>query len=204
MYLYYQRFQTDREHITSTLNGTKTVGYVSLRYTILANNFCPLKWALGFKEHQLNIIVKQAVLENIRGVSELFNSYRMFYKQGTDIGLASEFISERIHNSESVIFFAQNQDGDYLGFTQLYPTFSSVSAKKSWVLNDLFVAENARGFGVAKQLMDAAKALALETNANGIALETSESNHNAQALYESLGYEKSSGVYNYFLSLTLA
>ena len=78
-----------------------------------------LSLALGFKEHQLNIIVKQAVLENIRGVSELFNSYRMFYKQGTDIGLASEFISERIHNSESVIFFAQNQDGDYLGFTQL-------------------------------------------------------------------------------------
>jgi GNAT superfamily N-acetyltransferase len=160
--------------------------------------------ALGFKEHQLNISVKQAVLENIRGVSELFNSYRMFYKQGTDIDLASEFISERINNSESVIFFAQNQDGDYLGFTQLYPTFSSVSAKKSWVLNDLFVAENARGFGVAKQLMDAAKTLASETNANGIALETSEGNHNAQALYESLGYKKSSGVYNYFLSLTPA
>ena len=152
----------------------------------------------------MNISVKQAVLENIRGVSELFNSYRMFYKQGTDIDLASEFISERINNSESVIFFAQNQDGDYLGFTQLYPTFSSVSAKKSWVLNDLFVAENARGFGVAKQLMDAAKTLASETNANGIALETSEGNHNAQALYESLGYKKGSGVYNYFLSLTPA
>jgi ribosomal protein S18 acetylase RimI-like enzyme len=149
----------------------------------------------------LNISVKQAALENIKGVSELFNSYRMFYKQETDMGLASDFISERICNSESVIFIAQNQDGDYLGFTQLYPTFSSVSAKKSWVLNDLFVAEYARGLGVAKQLMSAANILASETNANGIALETSEDNHNAQALYESLGYEKSSGVYNYFLSI---
>ena len=64
--------------------------------------------------------------------------------------------------------------------------------------------EYARGLGVAKQLMRAANILASETNANGIALalETSEDHHNAQALYGSLGYEKSSGVYHYFLSIT--
>ena len=143
-------------------------------------------------------------MEDIDGVSELFNSYRMFYKQETDLGLASSYISERIRNSESVIFFAQDSEGNYLGFTQLYPTFSSVSAKKSWVLNDLFVAENARKIGVAKQLMNCAKKLALETDAKGIALETAENNFNAQALYESLGYVKSTGVYNYFLSTVSA
>ena len=152
----------------------------------------------------MNISVKKAVIEDINGVSELFNSYRMFYKQEADLGLASSFISERIRNSESVIFFAQDSEGNYLGFTQLYPTFSSVSAKKSWVLNDLFVAENSRKLGVAKQLMNCAKKLALETNANGIALETSENNFNAQVLYESLGYVKGTGVYNYFLSTVSA
>jgi GNAT superfamily N-acetyltransferase len=152
----------------------------------------------------LNISVKKAAIEDINGVSELFNSYRMFYKQETDLGLASSFISERIRNSESVIFFAQDSEGNYLGFTQLYPTFSSVSVKKSWVLNDLFVAENFRKFGIAKQLMNSAKKLAIETNANGIALETSENNFNAQALYESLGYVKGTGVYNYFLSTVSA
>lgn len=152
----------------------------------------------------MNISIKKAELENIEGVAELFNAYRMFYKQQSNLNLAADFISERIRNSESIIFFAQNQDGDYLGFTQLYPTFSSVSAKRSWVLNDLFVAENARGLGIAKRLMSAAKTLALETHANGIALETSTDNHNAQALYGSLGYEKSSGVYHYFLSITSA
>lgn len=70
------------------------------------------------------------------------------------------------------------------------------------MLNDLFVDEYARGLGVAKQLMRAANILASETNANGIALETSEDHHNTQALYGSLGYEKSSGVYHYFLSIT--
>ena len=72
------------------------------------------------------------------------------------------------------------------------------------MLNDLFVAENAREIGVAKQLMNCAKKLALETDANGIALETAENNFNAQALYESLGYVKSTGVYNYFLSTVSA
>ena len=153
------------------------------------------------KEYELNISVTKATLANIEGVSELFNLYRMFYKQETNLSLASDFISERIGNSESIICVAQNEAGDYLGFTQLYPIFSSVSAKKSWVLNDLFVIKNARGLGVAKKLMIAARTLALETNANGIALETSEENDNAQALYESLGYEKSNGVYHYFLSL---
>lgn len=64
--------------------------------------------ALGFKEHQLNISGKQASLENIKSVSSLFNAYRVFYKQETDIALASYFISKRIRNSESVIFYAQN------------------------------------------------------------------------------------------------
>ena len=92
----------------------------------------------------MNITVKKAAIEDIKDVSELFNLYRIFYKQESNIDLASSFISERIRNSESVIFFAQNLEGNYLGFIQLYPTFSSVSAKKSWVLNDLFVAEEVR------------------------------------------------------------
>ena len=70
------------------------------------------------------------MLEDVKGVSELFNLYRMFYKQEKNLSLASDFISERIRNSESIIFVAQIEAGDYLGFTQLYAIFSSVSAKK--------------------------------------------------------------------------
>jgi GNAT superfamily N-acetyltransferase len=152
----------------------------------------------------MKICVERATWLNLAGLAELFNSYRVFYKQDSNIDLATNFISERINNNESVIFYAHDQDDNYLGFTQLYPTFSSVAAQKSWVLNDLFVTPNARKQGVARQLMAAAKKLALETHANGIALETSEANVNAQALYKSLGYEKGTGVYHYFLSLPLA
>ena len=59
-----------------------------------------------------------------------------------------------------------------IGFTQLYPSFSSISMRRIWILNDLFVAEDRRGRGAAQRLLDAAKAYAVETNAKGLALST--------------------------------
>lgn len=91
---------------------------------------------------------------------------------------------------------------DVLGFTQLYPGFSSVSARPSWILNDLYVSPNARRAGVAKLLMNTAKDFADSTQAKGISLETSLDNVNAQALYETLGYKKSDGFYSYYLPLS--
>lgn len=149
----------------------------------------------------MEIFVKRASLEDAKNVAYLFNDYRVFYKQKSDITVALEFISERLDKNESVIFFAHDAKGDLLGFTQLYPSFSSVSAKRSWILNDLYVSSAARRLGVARKLMNAAKDFVISTDAKGISLETAPDNVNAQALYESLGYEKSSGFYSYYLSV---
>lgn len=149
----------------------------------------------------MSISIKRATLENLNEISELFNSYRIFYKQDSNLDLAISFISERMKNNESVIFYASNKSEEVLGFTQLYPTFSSVSAQSSWILCDLYVSSAARRLSVGKKLMEAAKEFAIENNAKGIALETGQNNVNAQALYESLGYERDSEVYNYFLTL---
>jgi len=149
----------------------------------------------------MSIGVKKAEIENLKEISELFNSYRVFYQQDSNADLAMNFIFDRLTNKDSVIFYAYDENGNVLGFTQLYPMFSSVSAQASWVLNDLYVSPSARRLGVAKKLMEAAKLFAIETKSKGIALETSKDNLNAQSLYESLGYKKETGVYNYFLSL---
>ncbi|WP_404465949.1 GNAT family N-acetyltransferase [Vreelandella aquamarina] len=149
----------------------------------------------------MEIVVKRASLEDAENVATLFNDYRVFYKQESNITVALEFISERLDKNESVIFFAQDAKGVLIGFTQLYPNFSSVSAKRSWILNDLYVSSAARRLGVARKLMNAAKDFAISTGAKGISLETAPDNVNAQALYESLGYEKSSGFYSYYLSV---
>ncbi|EIK52210.1 GCN5-like N-acetyltransferase [Stutzerimonas stutzeri TS44] len=127
-----------------------------------------------------------------------------FYGQETNLKLARDFITERLENSESTIFYAQTADGKYIGFTQLYPSFSSVSAQRSWILNDLYVSEEARGRGIGKKLLNKAKEYALITKAKGISLETAISNIQAQNLYESLGYIKDLDYYSYYLNLNKA
>ena len=134
-------------------------------------------------------------------VAALFNQYRIFYEQQDNLPLATSFIAERVSNSESVVFLALNEQGDSLGFTQLYPSFSSVSAQRIRILNDLFVAANLRGQGVGKALLNAARDFAISTDAKGIALETGEDNLGAQKLYQSLGYQRESDHYHYFLDL---
>ena len=148
----------------------------------------------------MKITVKRATLDDVDEIAKLFDGYRVFYEQKSDIDLAKKFLAARLRAEESVIFYVTNEQGEYLGFTQLFPSFSSVSAERMLILNDLFVAKTARGRGVGTMLMNAAKALALETNAKGVTLSTATDNHTAQSLYETLGYERDTEYCNYFLS----
>ncbi|MBA1279345.1 GNAT family N-acetyltransferase [Pseudomonas sp. MTM4] len=126
----------------------------------------------------------------------------MFYGQPSNLELARNFIAERIRNDESVIFYARDTAESYIGFTQLYPVFSSISARRSWILNDLYVAESARGRGVGRMLMNRAREHAIATGATGVSLETAKANAGAQRLYESLGYARDDEFYSYFLDLS--
>lgn len=66
----------------------------------------------------------------LAAVAPLFNNYRVFYGQPSDLALATSFLAERITNEESVILLAKDDSGKPVGFTQLYPSFSSVSAAR--------------------------------------------------------------------------
>jgi GNAT superfamily N-acetyltransferase len=138
--------------------------------------------------------------DHVELVAPLFDAYRIFYGQSSDFGGARIFLRERMEKNESVIFLAF-MDSEAVGFTQLYPSFSSISMKRVWILNDLFVAENARKQGVAEALMHRAKTLAVDTRSKGIALETGAENFGAQQLYEKLFYAKNVESFHYFLSL---
>lgn len=147
------------------------------------------------------IDVTQATPDDLDALAILFDCYRVFYKRASNLTAARDFLRERLSLRESVIFLARDANGEALGFTQLYPCFSSVSARRLWILNDLFVAESARGRGVARTLMDAARKHAMQTGAIRLTLQTAHDNVRAQALYESLGYVRSEGMYEYSLEL---
>ena len=74
------------------------------------------------------ISIREAALSDLEKVAELFDQYRCFYEQSSDLPLASRFIGARIANNESVILVAEGEGGELAGFTQLYPSFSSISA----------------------------------------------------------------------------
>ncbi|WP_298738570.1 GNAT family N-acetyltransferase [uncultured Chitinophaga sp.] len=144
--------------------------------------------------------VKEATLADAAAVAGLFDAYRIYYEQSSDPAGAEAFIADRLRNRESVIYLAQDQ-GRPIGFTQLYPFFTSVGMKRAWVLNDLYVSEEYRNRGVGRALIAAAQDFARSTSAKWIMLQTYTSNVNAQALYEKLGFEKDTGSYYYYLSL---
>lgn len=104
--------------------------------------------------------INQVTIHELDELVTLFDNYRLFYQQPSDVEAAKIFLRERIEKNESVIFLAKDDSGNALGFTQLYPTFSSVRMVREWILNDLFVADNARKLGVADALMQAAETFA--------------------------------------------
>lgn len=131
--------------------------------------------------------IRQAGLADVGAVAPLFDAYRGFYGQASDVVLAESFLRERLALGESMILLAEH-DGAAVGFVQLYPLFSSVRARRILVLNDLFVEEGARRTGVAQALLREAESLAQAVGALRLVLETGEDNRPAQRLYERLGW----------------
>lgn len=123
----------------------------------------------------------------------LFDKYRIFYKQPSNMALAESFIKERLDNNESIIFVAFQKTGGKIipaGFTQLYPMYSSVQAIKNWILNDLYVDSDYRKQGIGEKLIKAAITFAKKDHAKFIQLETATDNYTAQSLYEAIGFKK--------------
>ncbi len=144
--------------------------------------------------------IYQATMNDLDGAADLFNMYRTFYLQTPDLDGAKAFIRKRLENEDSIIFVAKSNH-KYVGFTQLYPTFSSISMKRAWILNDMFVDATARKQGVGEQLLQKAKEFANKTGAKSITLETTPDNEVAQRLYEKNGYNKDDQYYHYYLEL---
>lgn len=135
------------------------------------------------------ISVRQAALSDLEALVPLFDGYRQFYGRTSDVQAAGEFLKARFNHGESTLFIAF-EGGSPVGFSQLYPSFSSVSLARAFVLNDLFVVEFARRKGVASKLMSAAVEFAGALGAVRISLSTAIANETAQALYQSAGWKR--------------
>lgn len=150
-------------------------------------------------EQQYQIV--RAEHSHLEVLAPLFDAYRVFYKQPSDLTAAYNFLKDRLSNLESAVFLARSPEGNGLGFTQLYPSFGSVSLCRLWILYDLFVAPEARQMGIGRALMEHAHQFAADSGAKIVELSTATDNLKAQALYESLGYIRDTDFYSYELRL---
>jgi GNAT superfamily N-acetyltransferase len=149
----------------------------------------------------MNFRIDQATIHDLDTLVPLFDGYRQFYRQASDLPGARRFLAERFAHHESVVLLARDAQGTGLGFIQLYPLFSSVRMARIYVLNDLFVAADARRQGVAEALMTAAADHARALGAARLLLTTEWDNKPAQTLYESLGWQRDQEFCEYALAL---
>ena len=148
-----------------------------------------------------SIQTRQASVADIALLAPLFDAYRVFYGKPSDIAIANAFLLERFQHNQSVLFIALQTNGAAVGFTQLYPSFSSVSAARTFILNDLFVAPEARRSGVAAKLLGAAATYGRAVGALRLSLSTAIDNEAAQTLYVSEGWVRDTKFYAYSLPL---
>lgn len=140
-------------------------------------------------------MVRLADMKDIEDVASVLIEYRNFY--GVEVQDRAEveaFIRERMENEQSKIFVAQEEDS-IIGFIQLYPSFSTVSLKHQWVLNDLYVKQDYRKKGYGTELMMAVKDY-FRGKAKGLILITEKNNSTAKAFYNKNGWE--TGIYDFY------
>ncbi len=136
------------------------------------------------------ISIKQARVDDVPRIAPLFDQYRQFYGKAPELNKATAFLVERLQADETVLYFAlADRDGESApaGFIHLFPSFSSISMCRAWILNDLFVHPDFRARGAGRALMDRAKQHCLDTGAKQLWLQTDLTNATAQRLYEGVG-----------------
>ena len=143
---------------------------------------------------------RRATRDDLPRLATLFDGYRQFYAREPDLPLAEGFLDARLRLADSAIFVAE-VDQRLVGFVQLYPMFSSLSAGRAWILNDLFVDPSARRAGAGRALLECAARFGRDTGARWLSLSTQRGNHQAQRLYESLGWVRDEEFFHYELSL---
>jgi ribosomal protein S18 acetylase RimI-like enzyme len=133
--------------------------------------------------------VRRASLRDLDQVAPLFDAYRVFYRQTSDVDAARNFLRDRLTRNESVLLVAEPaQSANPIGFAQLYRSFSSVSLGPIVILNDLYVAPEWRGAGVGRALIEETSRFAAGEGAIRVEIATEHNNAKALGLYRSLGF----------------
>jgi GNAT superfamily N-acetyltransferase len=91
---------------------------------------------------------------------------------------------------EGMQFLARDGEGRAIGFATVYWLWSTTSATRIGLMNDLFVAPEGRGSGAAEALIERCRAACRERGASKLTWQTAKDNARAQAVYDRIGGER--------------
>ena len=103
---------------------------------------------------------------------------------------------------DGVQLLARDDAGRAVGFATILWTWSTLSAARIGVMNDLFVLEDARGTGVAEALIEACAGRCRERGAVSLEWQTAHDNHRAQAVYDRVGARRDERWLDYALDVS--
>jgi len=119
----------------------------------------------------------------------LMRAYCDFYEVSPSdddlLALSRTLVADPV--GEGLQLIARDASGRAVGFATLYWTWSTTSAERIGIMNDLFVAEDARGQGIADQLIEACGAECTQRGAGRLTWQTAPDNFRAQAVYDRVG-----------------
>lgn len=99
------------------------------------------------------MIIRSAEHYDVKQLTDLMYLYIVdFYKRPKPPIEKIHHLIEMLFEKNRGIQFVAEQDGELIGFATLYFSFSTTKADKITIMNDLFVAEKARGTGAAQEL----------------------------------------------------
>ncbi|MDX6602529.1 MAG: hypothetical protein QOF13_1731 [Solirubrobacterales bacterium] len=123
----------------------------------------------------------------------LIAAYQRFYGVAEiDEGRNRAFFSRFIAPSDDGMLLGAWQGEELVGYACLYWTFTSLVPAETVLMNDLFVAEAARGQGVGRALIEASTAIARQRGVHRLEWMTAPDNETARRLYDSTGAKRSS------------
>jgi GNAT superfamily N-acetyltransferase len=139
--------------------------------------------------------------EDLDELLPLIRAYCDFYNVAPSdrdlMTLSGVLIDDPEH--EGLQLIARDANGRAAGFATIYWTWSTTDAARIGVMNDLFVAESARGQGLAERLIEACRAECAQRGARRLTWQTAPDNFRAQAVYDRVGGNREQWV-DYWLS----
>ena len=133
--------------------------------------------------------------EQLGALLPMIAAYQRFYEaEAIDTERNRAFFSRFLAPSGDGMLLGAWLDGELLGYTCLYWSFTSIVPAETVLMNDLYVDEGARGQGVGRALIEASAAVARERGAQRLQWMTAPDNTTAQRLYDSTGAERSEWI----------